>query len=257
MYISPEFNVSGMYKDFCTSNPVKISYNYYNKKVKKMNIKFVKLGEEECEQCDLHERHLETHKPEKVPNDGKENNKRTYDNCEFCGDFISRTKTASQARESYRRDKDRELNDDELIASVDMQKVFMLPRIPGLVVFCKRIVLFNETFAPVGGSKKGGKATGVLWHEGVKGGSASDVPGTYIRFIRSNRDVKHFIFWVNNCSRQNKNWYLFTALANEVNIKDASLQTITLKYFEPGHTFTSADSFHHKVEQCVRQKKDG
>ena len=49
MYISPEFNVSGMYKDFCTSNPVKISYNYYNKKVKKMNISFVKLGEEECE----------------------------------------------------------------------------------------------------------------------------------------------------------------------------------------------------------------
>ena len=40
MYISPEFNVSGMYKDFCTSNPVK-TYNYYNKKVKKMNISFV------------------------------------------------------------------------------------------------------------------------------------------------------------------------------------------------------------------------
>ena len=49
MYISPEFNVSGMYKDFCTSNPVKISYNYYNKKVKRMNISFAKLGEEECE----------------------------------------------------------------------------------------------------------------------------------------------------------------------------------------------------------------
>ena len=257
MYISPEFNVSGMYKDFCTSNPVKISYNYYNKKVKKMNISFVKLGEEECERCDLHERHLETHKPEEVPNDGKENNKRTYDNCESCGDFISHIKTASQARESYRRDKDRELNDDELIASVDMQKVIMLPRIPGLkvVVFCKRIVLFNETFAPVGGSKKGGKATGVLWHEGVKGRSASDVASTYIRFIRSNRDVKHFIFWVDNCLGQNKNWYLFTALANEVNIKDASVQTITLKYFEPGHTFMSADSFHHKVEQCMRQKK--
>ena len=139
MYISPEFNVSEMYKDFCTSNPVKISYNYYNKKVKKTNISFAKLGEEECERCDLHERHLETHKPEEVPNDGKENNKRTYDNCESCVDFISHIKTASQARESYRRDKDHELNDDELIASVDMQKVIMLPRIPGLkvVVFCK------------------------------------------------------------------------------------------------------------------------
>ena len=67
MYISPEFNVSGMYKYFCNSNPVKISYNYYNKKVKKMNISFVKLGAKECERCDLHERHLETNKPKKSP----------------------------------------------------------------------------------------------------------------------------------------------------------------------------------------------
>ena len=133
------------------------------------------------------------------------------------------------------------MNDDELIASVDMQKVIMLPWIPGLkvAVFCKGIVIFNETFAPLGGSKKGGKATGVLWHEGVEGRSASDVASTYIRFIRSNHDVKHFIFWVDNCSGQNKNWYLFTALANEVNMKDASFQTITLKYFEPGHPFMS------------------
>ena len=31
--------------------------------------------------------------------------------------------------------------------------------------------------------------------------------------------------------------------------------TIILKYFEPGHTFMSADSFHHKVELAMRQKK--
>ena len=49
-----------------------------------------------------------------------------------------------------------------------MQKVIMLSRLPGLkvVVFCKRTVVFNETFAPVGGSKNGkDKATGVLLHE--------------------------------------------------------------------------------------------
>ena len=30
---------------------------------------------------------------------------------------------------------------------------------------------------------------------------------------------------------------------------------ITLKYFEPGHTFMSADSFHHQVEQKMQKKK--
>ena len=74
----------------------------------------------------------------------------------------------------------------------------MLPRIPGLkeVVFCKRIVVLNETFAPVGGPKmrKGRKPTGVLWHEGIKGRNASDVASRYLNFIRSNRDINDFVF---------------------------------------------------------------
>ena len=83
------------------------------------------------------------------------------------------------------------------VVSVDMQKV-MLPRIPALkeVVFCKRIVVLNETSAPVGGLKMGKerKATGVLRHEGIKGRNAPDVASTYISFIRSNRDINDFVF---------------------------------------------------------------
>ena len=43
-----------------------------------------------------------------------------------------------------------------MVISVDMQKVIMLPRLPRLkqAIFCKRLVLFNETFAPVGGKAK-------------------------------------------------------------------------------------------------------
>ena len=48
-----------MYQDFCTEHPdVLILYIYYYKKVKSLNISLVKLGEEECEKCDLHEKHL-------------------------------------------------------------------------------------------------------------------------------------------------------------------------------------------------------
>ena len=38
-----------------------------------------------------------------------------------------------------------------------MQKVIMLPRLAGLkqAIFCKRLISFNETFAPVGGKAKG------------------------------------------------------------------------------------------------------
>ena len=86
-------------------------------------------------------------------------------------------KTATEARERYYEEKNREWTDNEKVVSVDMQKVIMLSRLPGLkVVFCKRIVVFNETFAPVGGSKHGkDKAAGVLWHEGIRGRLAEDV----------------------------------------------------------------------------------
>ena len=63
-----------------------------------------------------------------------------------------------------------------------------------VVVFCKRVVVFNETVAPVGGSKKGkDKATVVLWHEAIRGRSAAEVASTFVSFIRKNRDTKDFI----------------------------------------------------------------
>ena len=33
------------------------------------------------------------------------------------------------------------------------------------------------------------------------------------------------------------------------------LETTTIKYFESGHTFMSADSFHHVVENEIRRMK--
>ena len=140
-----------------------------------------------------------------------------------------------------------------------MQKENMLPRIPGLkvVVFCKRIVLPNETFTPIEGSMKGRKenATGVLLDEAIKERSTSDVASTYIKFIGENRDIIQITFSLDNCSGVNKNWYLYTVLANDVNSENSSAKTITLKYFKPVHTFMSADSFHHQIEQRLCQRK--
>ena len=45
------------------------------------------------------------------------------------------------------------------------------------------------------------------------------------------------------------------ALVQEVNRVYRNLVTICLKYFEPGHTFTSTDSFHHLVEKGIRRKR--
>ena len=120
-----------------------------------MNISFLKLGEEECERCDLHDKHVEEnihkvdkHELSKLDENGQ-NRKPTFVDCADCVDFELHIKTRNEARERYCEEKNQEWTDNKKVVSVDMQKVIMLPRLPGLkvVVFCKRIVVFNETFA--------------------------------------------------------------------------------------------------------------
>lgn len=99
------------------------------------------------------------------------------------------------------------------------------------------------------------KPIGVLWDEAIKGRAAEDVASTFVAFIRNFRDCEKFVFQADNCSGQNKNWFLYTALVNEANRLNGGVKEIILNYFEPGHTLMSADSFHHKVEQAMEKKK--
>ena len=159
-----------------------------------MNISFVKLGEEECERCELHDKHLEDihklgkHELSQQDENGK-NRKPAFVACVDCVDSELHIKRATKARERYRKKKSGEQTDNEKVVSVDIR------RLPGLkvAVFYKRVVVFNETVAPVGGSKNGkDKATVVLWHEGIRGRSAAEVASTFVSFIRKNRDTKDF-----------------------------------------------------------------
>jgi hypothetical protein len=60
--------------------------------------------------------------------------------------------------------------------------------------------------------------------------------------------------WLDNCSAQNKNWSLFSYLVYIINSPETSTDLIRLKHFEPGHTFMSADAFHHQVEKSLQAR---
>lgn len=68
-----------------------------------------------------------------------------------------------QSRMTYQADAEKHWPEDTLVKSVDLQKVIMLPHMPGLkaAIFTKRIVAFHETFASVGQRKN--KKTPSLW----------------------------------------------------------------------------------------------
>ena len=91
-------------------------------------------------------------------------------------------------------------------------------------------------------------------HEAISGGSAKDVASAFIPFFRSLGDVKDVLLWLDNCSILGKNWWIYAALVAEVNKCNRNLNSITLKYFKPGHTFISANSFHHQDGLAIKRK---
>lgn len=60
---------------------------------------------------------------------------------------------------------------------------------------------------------------------------------------------------MDNYSSQNKSWVVFSFLVYIINHHGISAETITLKYFETGHTFMSADSYHHQVNDSLKKPK--
>ena len=120
--------------------------------------------------------------------------------------------------------------------------------------------MFNQTFAPLGyknDKKNTNRPLGVVWHDTIAGCFAENIASTYVKVLnhRLYRDCKSIVFWVDNWTVQNKNWTLYSAIVTFVN-SPGQIQTISFKYFEPGHSFMSADSFHTAVEKEFKKRKN-
>lgn len=131
----------------------------------------------------------------------------------------------------------------------------MLPRIDSFkaVIFTQRLTTYHESFAPVGKKSKE-LPYAMVWHEAVSGRWKEDIISTFYMFLKKQRDAKKIVIWLDNCASQNKNWALLSFLVKMVNSNEISATEIHLVYFEPGHTFMSADSFHHQVELSLKRQ---
>lgn len=239
MYLPSEVTITLMHCDFKEKYPdFMCSYSLYRRVVtKEMNISFAQLGNEQCELCEKHKLHC------KLKLLGIE--------CS-CGYELHHAKYVD-ARKLY--DIQRTMNSEKIgIFSLDLQKVIMLPRLNMFkaVIFCPRIIAFNESFVPIGGSKDNGqpkfwKPEAAIWHEAISGRLKEDIISAFFKFFVSKHDLPEIILWLDNCASQNKNWALLTFLVFIINSEFIEATQIQLNYFEPGHTFMSADNFHHQV----------
>ncbi|CAH1115662.1 unnamed protein product [Psylliodes chrysocephalus] len=129
----------------------------------------------------------------------------------------------------------------------------MLPRIDTFkqVFFTQRIIAFNESFVRVGKNQKSACPAAVIWHEALAGRKKEEICSVFHKYLLSQRDVLTIKIWLDNCAAQNKNWTLFSFIAHIINSSEIAANNIEIYYFEPGHTFMSADSFNHQVEQSL------
>ena len=174
-----------------------VHYNVYREYIKKYNIGFTKLGEEECESCIEHGLHLKD-----VNNhDGAVNDN---ESCEVCLYREQHLQLATLSRQQYRKDRDSP-EEGMCYISSDMQKVIMIPRILGCktVIFQPRVTVYHQTFSPHG---KANESLGIVWHSGLMGRHDEDVSSAYVASLRSIqfRDIQFLTIWVDNCSAQNK-----------------------------------------------------
>ena len=100
------------------------------------------------------------------------------------------------------------------------------------------------------------KPLGIVWNEAIQGRFDEDVASAVHKCLRDPqyREANHIIIRADNCTGQLKNWTLYASLVYEVN-NHATIESVTIKYFEKGHSFMSADSFHARVESSIRQMK--
>ena len=219
--------------------------------MKKKNIGFGKLGEEECETCLEYEEHQKrsqymtaaSNVVNSVISSMINDVECLVDSCQTCTKQVNHIAKKSLSQFEYKSDLNLyDASKGEMIAAVDMQKVIMLPHMPGVkrAIFTRRLVAFHMTFAPLGGRGHAGRPVGVIWNESVSGRNDEDVTSTYVKYISFKRDFTMFAFWADNCSAQNKNWTLFT-FVKIVNDDTNNCELRTMKYIESGHTWMAAD----------------
>lgn len=144
LYLPSDVTISKMHSYFVESYPDKnCSYDYYRKMVDKMNISFTKLGHEKCEECETYAQH------KLVCTEAEPN-------CNVYVEHIEHKRRYDRARVEYVAGKSKPFDPKHILVSTDLQKVVMLPRMEQFkeVLFTKRLRVFNQTFAPLGSTKK-------------------------------------------------------------------------------------------------------
>ena len=242
-YLPSELTITAMYNDYKSRvGDAAPAYNTYRKIFRERKISFGVPLADQCPECLIHENH------KRARENGEDQG--CSDDCHDCAVATEHLFRIINARTMIREDA-KNIPEDTDVFTVDMQKVILLPKLTTKeTVFTSRVICYNETFARL----SSGTDLCVLWHEAIAGRNAEQVASAYIKAVKLS-GKKHIIFWVDNCTAQNKNWTLFTALLMCVNQPDGP-ESLTIRFLETGHTHMRADAIHGNIGRRLKKESE-
>lgn len=193
---------------------------------------------------------------------------RNKDTCKTCDFLHARSKTGEDVEEvlnlhhekaeslrNYMRDdlKAAESNDSLEVLTYDFQKVQPLPSFEtSIIYYLRQLSLLNLGIH----SGKSNKAFFYNWIETEAGRGADEVGSCLRDYIMKNvKDpVTSLVLYSDSCGGQNRNFKLCLIL-KKVLQDHPSLQSITLRYLQSGHSFLPNDREFGHYEKLIRMQE--
>ncbi|CAG9822849.1 unnamed protein product [Phaedon cochleariae] len=132
----------------------------------------------------------------------------------------------------------------------DLEKTHSLPRLPTSIVYYKRqLNLFNQGIH-CGSS---GKGFFYVWLEYEASRGTQEVGSCLRKFISEHlkTTATRLILWADSCGGQNRSIKMVLMLQHILQ-NHSTLETITLRFLQPGHTFLPNDSEFGDVECALK-----
>ncbi|CAH2217449.1 jg19649 [Pararge aegeria aegeria] len=203
------------------------------------NLKCKKLKKDTCNKCDQLFNQISNAKTEQEQEDAKT-------------ERLKHLERAEMLRNQMNQDfiDARNIPDVECL-TFDLEKTLPLPRIPTNVAFYKRqLWLYNS------GIHSASDDVGhcYVWVEGEAGRGAQEVGSCLVKYIKTKLQpsVKNLILWSDCCGGQNRNIKIVLLLKTVLSCCHSTLESITFRFLESGHTFLPNDTDFSKIETALK-----
>lgn len=138
------------------------------------------------------------------------------------------------------------------VLTFDLQKLLMLPNIPtSIIYYLRQLNLYN--FGIHTGSTGKGKFN--IWTEDEASKGTQEVGSCLKSHIEEiTRPIKKLILWSDSCGGQNRSIKLILMLMYILH-NHKTLESISMRYLQSGHSFLPNDSEFGEVETAVKRRE--